>query len=118
MKTDEKAVELTEDNIGPMPTFLAQRLTNRKKLNSVEIDGKLGKYACPGLSGTLTWKEGANENRAEIVSRQHPKAPFGVVTSEIDVVTSRDGRETNKGKLTFRLTDFGFDAKSKLPDNQ
>lgn len=109
--------KLQENNIGPMPTFLAKELSDKKKLAPATIDSKLGKEKCEGVAGTIEWKEGKSDNRARIETRRHPKAPFGVVASKSELVIVRDGQETGKGKLSFRLTDFGFDAKSKLPDN-
>lgn len=118
MNPDSDAIELDDDNVGPMVMFLAKTLSDREDVDPVEIDSKLGKASCPGVKGTLKWKEGSRDNEGTVLTRRHPKAPFGVVSSQMTVTVSQDGDEKQSGKMNFKLSDFGFDAKSDLPDKQ
>ena len=86
-------------------------------LDAKEMETKLGKLKCEGITGSTTFEEGRGKATAEFENRLHEKAPFGIVQSVIQVSTERDGTTRREGTLTLDLAETGQDAKSKLPDS-
>ena len=52
---------------------------------------------------------------ADLETRLHGKAPFGVVTSNINLKISGQGPQQDI-TMTLKLADVGKNAKSELPD--
>jgi hypothetical protein len=51
-------------------------------------------------------------------TRLHEKAPFGVVSSRMTFEMTRDGKVLQTVDATLKLTDFGTDAETALPDHK
>src|SRR5262249_2075857 len=78
------AVEIkntSSNEMGPISAFLTGPPKDLKKIDQIEIDGKLGKLQCAGVSGTTELEQGGSTFDLKFESRLHEKAPFGVVTS-------------------------------------
>jgi hypothetical protein len=101
---------------GPMPVFLSGPLKDAKKLKPEVIENKLGKLTCKGLAGRLEFKQGTGDGTADIETRLHASAPFGVVTSNIHLKMSHDGQPGENISWTLKLAEVGKNAKSELPD--
>lgn len=105
---DRDAKELDFKNFGPLQVWLASPLDDVKQLPEEIVSSKLGDLACLGIkqTGKLFEKE------AELKTRLHPKAPFGVVTHEFRLKTEADFVTIT----TMKLSDFGDGAKSDVPE--
>lgn len=109
---------LTDANLGPMPSFLAGPLQNLQDLAAEEVESKLGKTMCSGVSGTAEWKEGESANAALFTIRKHPNAAFGVVAADIRIDTTGGSGKSRSIRMQLKLKDFGYDAKSELPNSK
>ena len=102
---------------GPMPIFLCGPLKDVKKLKQEVVESKLGKLPCEGLTGRLVTKQGKDDLDANLETRLHVKAPFGVMTLKIKLKISRDGQPQQKLTMTLHRAEVGKNAKSELTDN-
>ena len=93
-------------------------LNDVKELESKLVESKLGKQKCKGFTGSLKNKKGTTTTENIYEYRLHDKAPFGVVTSRMQVTVTRDGKIVSMKVLTLKLADFGKDAKSQLPESK
>lgn len=85
---------------------------------SIEIK-KLGKLKCPGIAARHILTRGNLESTFDYEVRLHDKAPFGVVMFSSASIHKEGGLTKIPAHLTvLRLTDFGTDAQSDLPDKQ
>ena len=116
MGAEGEAVVLNEGNLGPIPAFLANPLLEKQELKAEVVESKLGKLSCRGLTGFVEFAEGTATNHATFNTRRHEKAPFGVVTCQMNIKATRDGTVTDRVEMPLVLSDFGVDAKTKLPD--
>jgi hypothetical protein len=101
---------------GPMPLILSGPWKDVKQLDKAEVESKLGKLACEGVQGSLEFKMRQEKvMKCKLENRVHPDSPFGVVTSRwtITVPEMDTNMEMTSG---LKLSDFGTDAKSKMPD--
>ena len=80
-----------------------------QKLDKTMVESKLGKLECEGVKAMET----RGGLKCTYETRLHDKAPFGVVTHECIVDFMEKGSLTVK----LKLSDFGTDAKSSLPDS-
>lgn len=86
--------------------------------DSIEIM-KLGKLKCPGLAARYVLTRGNLESTFDYEVRLHDKAPFGVVMFSSASIHKEGGVTKVPAYLTvLRLSDFGIDARSDLPDQQ
>jgi hypothetical protein len=100
----------------PLHFFLSGPLKNAKSLKPEIVESKLGKLSCKGTSGRLEFRPNDRNSVADIETRLHEKAPFGVVTSKIKAKAFVDSRRLANITMTFKLIDVGKNAKSELPD--
>jgi len=78
---------------------------------------KLGKLKCPGLAARHVLTRGNLESTFDYEVRLHDKAPFGIVMFSSASIHKEGGVTKVPAYLTvLRLSDFGSDAKSNLPD--
>jgi hypothetical protein len=117
MRPEGDAVKLTDSNKGPLPGFLSGPLKDSKKLKAAEIKSPLGNLMCEGVSGYVEFKENSNDNRIDFENRLHEKAPFGVVSSTMNVAVKRDGEVRESIKMVLTLSETGAGAKTELPDS-
>ena len=118
---------------GPLPLILSGPPKDARPLDKEEVDSKLGKLACEGVSGVLEFKEQRTTIRITPETRLNAKAPFGVVgsrwtiergmeagtKSEGDAKTKQIAKiRSSRQEWNLKLTDFGDGAKSELPDAQ
>jgi len=100
---------------GPLPILLAGPLKDAKSLPKTEVDSKLGKLQCEGVTGTLEFKVAHGETvKCALENRLHPDAPFGAVSTHWLI----EGAPGLEGKMdwTMKLIDFGDKAASEMPD--
>ena len=116
---DRDPVELNDDNRPPIAFFLAGPLKDVKKLEAREVDCKLGKVKCDGLTGSGGFKERADGLMKVVYDeiRLHDKSPFGVTMMRCDFSQERDGEVRTRGTMTLTLTNLGKTATSELPDH-
>ena len=117
MGPDRDVEELTENNLGPIPAFLANPLTDVQQLEAEIVTSELGALPCPGLSGNTEFAERTSTNKVAYQTRRHEKAPFGVVTSRMAIEVQRDGINTESLDMALALRDFGTAAVSELPNH-
>jgi hypothetical protein len=97
--------------------YLAGPPHNFQELDKVEIDGKLGKQVCGGISGVQEFQYGNQTFKIHFENRFHEKAPFGVVSAAWKVEREINGRRTiNIGTSKLTLVDVNTTAVSELPD--
>jgi len=78
---------------------------------------KLGKLNCPGVAARHILTRGNLESTFDYEVRLHDKAPFGVVMLSSASIHKEGGVTRIPAYLTvLRLSDFGIDAQSDLPD--
>jgi len=100
---------------GPLPILLAGPLKDAKALPKTEVESKLGKLQCEGVTGTLEFKLAHGEViKCALENRLHPDAPFGVVSARWMIESPR--RMEGKMDWTMKLIDFGDKAVSDMPD--
>jgi hypothetical protein len=107
----------TSSGIGSSALYLAGPLNEAKKLAKEEVDSKLGRLACEGVSGKTEYMGRFGTTRATVQLRLNEKAPFGVVQARVDSETERDG-QVRKSTATYKLADVGTGATSALPGSQ
>jgi hypothetical protein len=114
----EKMKDLRDPDDAPIHVILSGPLKDAKQLPKAEVEGKLGKLLCEGVTGSLELKlSGGAMFRYVLENRMHGRAPFGVVTSRWTVVNVKGYKTAGtKQDWNLKLIDFGEDAKSELPD--
>ena len=103
---------------GRWPAYLAGPLQDEKKLDQQLVENKLGVLNCDGSTGWIQYKEGDFHTKVTFETRLHEKAPFGVVSCRMLFEVKRDGKVQQTIDATAKLTDFGKDAKTALPDHK
>jgi hypothetical protein len=111
--TDFKSVEFL-----PMRTFLAGPLQNSGELEKIEIDGKLGKLQCAGVTGMQTFEFETLVLTINCENRLHVKAPFGVVAADWKFDVKNNGQALASGTFKLTLTEVNNTALSELPDKK
>jgi hypothetical protein len=99
-----------------LPLFLPGPLKDAKPLPKAEVESKLGKRQCDGVTGRLEFKYGKESLRVLMENRLHPDAPFGVVAGRwtLDSVGPETGQTIVR--CNFKLIDLGEKATSEMPD--
>ncbi|QDU41886.1 hypothetical protein Mal52_03410 [Symmachiella dynata] len=87
-----------------------------QKLEKAPVDSKLGKVDCDGYSASGEVEMGTILMNSQYTIRLHKSAPFGVVTWQAETEVSREGQALGTMSTKFKLSDFGKDAKSAIPD--
>ncbi|MBI3462850.1 MAG: hypothetical protein HY000_07285 [Planctomycetes bacterium] len=98
--------------------FLSGPAPEVTKLPAELTDSKLGKRQCEGLRGHAVVKTCDSETHFTYEVRLDKDAPFGVVTFRYEKARKRQGQSLGARTATFKLADFGTEAKSALPDSQ
>ena len=119
---DRDPIELDQSNFyGPrLRYWLAGPPEDVEKLNKKVVESKLGKLECEGLTGStvFTWgRQDELETQLTLHVRLHKKALFGVVSTRMDTETTVNGQPFRNSTITLKLSDFGEDADSQLPDH-
>lgn len=117
MGAGNEVVELSDSNLGPIPAFIANPLTNVQQIEAKIVASKLGELSCSGLTGNTEFAERTTKNKVAFETRRHEKAPFGVVTSRMKIDVERDGNVTESLDMSLQLHDLGEAAISELPDH-
>ncbi len=114
---DAKEAENNRDpRLGPVPAFLCGPFKDSKKLVAEDLDTKLGKLSCPGVTGSVRIEQGKQIHDITFDNRLNDKAPFGLVSSRMQFKVTRDDKMRDKGSLILTLTEVGKTAKSELPE--
>jgi hypothetical protein len=111
--------EITDFSRGgaePLPTFLSGPLKDAKELKAETVESSLGKLECKGVTGTTEYTADGRKNAIIFTNRLHEKAPFGIVSSVMEVEISRDGQVRQNVTMRLTLSKVGKDAKSELSD--
>jgi hypothetical protein len=103
-------------------------LQDTKALKKKVIDTKLGRLTCEGLSGSLTLKGAAisvqddkvttGNVKVRVQNYFHEKAPFGVVTSHLEIEYPDLGKGKSSAKADLTLFQVRTNAKTELPDQK
>jgi len=97
--------------------FLAGASKPALEVEKVEIDSKLGKLECAGVSGEYEVESGNGiTGSVTYENRLHDKAPFGLVTALWRFEGRKNGQVTESGTFKLTLADTSTTALSKLPD--
>jgi hypothetical protein len=110
--------DLKEERLSPFAVFLAGPPSNVKELDKIEVDSKLGKMPCAGLTAEQDFAREGITIKLKIENRLHEKAPFGIVTSRMNYSVERDGQTVDSGVFSLKLTDMGTTALSELGDKK
>ena len=120
---DRDAMEMQEGTFSTamLSQLLPGPLEIAEKLDKKVVESKLGKLECEGLTGSTVFSWRRRQREAETQStyhmRLHKKAPFGVVSARIHSETTIDGQPSRTETITLKLSDFGEDQESELPDH-
>src|SRR5262249_45897375 len=117
-KYDHEAVARAVPVHGRWPAYLAGPLQDERKLGKQLVESKLGALMCEGVTGWMQYKEGDVHMKVTFETRLHEKAPFGVVSCRMQFEMKRDGKVLQTVDATLKLTDFGKDAETALPDHK
>ncbi len=98
--------------------FLAGPGKNPGELEKKEIDGKLGKLDCAGVTGEQEFDVDFGMLTINVVNRLHEKAPFGLVNAAWKFELKNMGQVVLGGKYTLTLTDTNTTALTELPDRK
>ncbi len=99
--------------------YLYGPIKNSKPLSPLEVESKLGKLNCEGVTAQENTEPGTNVTLdSTYLLRLHRSAPFGVVTYESTSKLQLNNKDQGAMKLKLKLMDFGKGAKSKLPDSK
>ncbi|QDT46378.1 hypothetical protein Pan258_03970 [Symmachiella dynata] len=98
--------------------FLHGPFEKVQKLDKVPVDSKLGKVDCDGYSASEEVEMGTILMNSQYTIRLHKSAPFGVVTWEAETEVSQEGQPLGTMITQLKLSDFGKDAKSAIPDTE
>ena len=112
--------ELEKPIFGPryLPAWLPGPLEEVEKLEKQVVESKLGKLECEGLTGSTVQQFPREfESQRTFHIRLHKKAPFGVVFFRMDSEATRSAQPQRTTTITLKLSDFGEDADSELPDH-
>lgn len=96
--------------------FLAGPPNELKDLKQTEIDGKLGRLQCEGVTGKFVQEQEGGDVYRTFENHLHSKAPFGVVLSLWKIERRDKGVLLEEGTVTFTLRDTHPTAVSELPD--
>jgi hypothetical protein len=92
--------------------FLAAPFKDQQQLSAQFVSTKIGKLECTGIAGTQSFFD--QEIRIMAENRLNSKAPFGLVTSELQFVVNNGGNiETST--VFLRILKTGRNAKSEMP---
>ena len=89
---------------------------SESELPAARIESKLGALECNGIAAferTIVREIGIESS---YTIRLHEKAPFGVVSWEVETKVKRAGQLISTGTLKLKLIDFGNHAKSAIPE--
>lgn len=132
-KVDNLMMEL-RDGLLPVIVILSGLPKDATPLPKAEVESKLGKLQCEGMTGSLDIAgPGTSKMRCAVENRLHPEAPFGVVSSRWTIpllaaeakkvknpqkgtIESEEWKEAGKVELNLKLIDFGDKATSEMPD--
>jgi hypothetical protein len=103
---------------GRWPAYLAGPVQDERRLEKQLAESKLGALECEGVTGWIQYKEGDLQAKVTFETRLHEKAPFGVVSCRMQFEVRRDGKVLQTIDATAKLTDFGTDARTALPDHK
>jgi hypothetical protein len=117
-KFNEEDVQRAVPVHGRWPAYLAGPLQDEKKLEQQLVESKLGALECVGVTGGIQYKEGDVHMKVTFETRLHEKAPFGVMSCRMQFEMKRDGKFLQTVDATLKLTGFGKDAKSALPEHK
>ena len=122
-ENEQKVVALAdpkEMRRSPLPVVLAGPLKDAKRLEPIEVESKLGKLSCPGVTGVVevAGGPGPQQQGMTLETRRHQKAPFGVVTSNWKPQMPGDADGKASMVMEFKLSDLGTGAKSELPEQK
>lgn len=117
---DQEARELDEPQSPntPLPALLSGPLADAEELEKQVVESKLGKLECAGVRGRLNVANDQMTVKVKQESRLHEKAPFGVVTCNMEFEIERDGTVQQSGTLRLKLAEVGSGAESALPGYQ
>ena len=105
---------------GPLPLLLAGPLKDAKPLPKADVESKLGKVPCEGEKGVLDFKSREGRDfHFEIENRLHADSPFGVVRGEMNGGAPKSAKKPSLNiKWVLKLTDYGDNAKSQMPEEK
>jgi hypothetical protein len=102
----------------PLRVFLAGPPKDPGDLDEAEIDGKLGKLGCAGVTGENEFELEDSTVGIRFENRLHEKAPFGLVTGNWKFEFKNNGQVALSGTFKLTLVDTSTTALSDLPDRK
>jgi hypothetical protein len=113
-KNAEKVKDPTTLRQSLLGFFISGPMKEAKSLPKAEVESKLGKLQCDGVTAGAEPKEGS----ASIEIRLHPDAPFGVVACRLNLELVFSARPTGTilVRCNLNLSDFGDKAKAEIPN--
>jgi len=111
-------------SVRALKSLLYGPLEDAKPLPKAVVESKkLGKLLCEGVTGSLDIETPvAGTRHMKLEDRLHPSAPFGLVSSRcvFEMPLRREVGNIKEGTVRvewiLKLTDYGADATSEIPD--
>jgi hypothetical protein len=110
--------DLKESQAVPQRIFLAGPPKNPGELDKKEVDGKLGKLDCAGVTGELEFEVEFGTIGISLENRLHEKAPFGLVSALWKFELKNNGQVALQGTFKLTVADTSTTALSELPDRK
>jgi hypothetical protein len=117
-KFDDEKVDRAVPLHGRWPAYLAGPLKDERKLANERVESKLGALECEGVTGFIEYHADDMDTKVTYEMRLHERAPFGVVSGRMLFEVTRDGKIAQTIDARLKLTDFGKDAKTALPEHR
>ncbi len=113
-RTPKDITDMTDNDAGPVPAFLAGPFKDSKELPAEKIKTGLGELSCKGVSGSTTFKQGRSTHTYEFTNFLNEKAPFGVAKSTMKFTSARKGGTPRGGTITLTAKKISKNAVSEI----
>jgi hypothetical protein len=119
-KFGDNDVQELRDTAGPrgrlLPFYLAGPAAVTTDLDPIEVESKLGKLPCKGVSGEQEFQRDNGSVGIKFENRLHEKAPFGLVSARWQIERRVNGQSMGQRTIKLVLADVNTTALSELPD--
>ena len=114
---ENRGVERAVAMHGRWPAYLAGRPEDEQALPPETVHTRLGDLMSEGVAGWMEFSQGRLRTKVTFKTRLHPKAPFGVLATEMLFECSGED-QPYPIRADVKLKDLGNGAKTALPDHR
>jgi|GEM_PF-3579912 len=99
--------------VSPIPLLLFSSLENKQPLEKKLLKSKLGELPSEGIKGDYKYQKGERQVTCQVITWQHPKAPFGIVQAELNNI--KIGQQPSFS-VSLTLNAILKNTRSRFPD--